>query len=140
MRDRYTRVGRRTDRAGDSRDDFDRKTSAQERLDLLAAAPEDEWVAAFEPDNPLSGAHVLDERGVDLILGERHRSRRLARVDNLGLRAALREKPLGAEPVGHDDIRFPEKGHATNRDETRIARTGSHEIGDARCGHEPCLV
>ena len=46
-------------------------TGGDQRLGLLSAAPEDERVAAFEPDDRPSLAGVLDDEGVDLVLASK---------------------------------------------------------------------
>ena len=49
-----------------------------QRLRLLAAAAEDERVAALEPDDAAPGARALDHQRLDLLL--RHRALRPARL------------------------------------------------------------
>ena len=62
---------------------------------LLAAAAEHQRVAALEPHDPLPGAAVLDEQPVDLLLRHLRPAALLADVDELRVRARVRERPGG---------------------------------------------
>src|SRR5262249_23583079 len=55
-------------RRGDARHDLERDLALRQRLDLLTAAPEDEWIAALEPQHALAFARELHEQRVDLVL------------------------------------------------------------------------
>ena len=50
--------------------DLVRRRRPRERRDFLAAAPEDEWVAAFQPHDPPAAPAVVDEELVHLLLRE----------------------------------------------------------------------
>ena len=71
MGDRDPGVGGRGDAGGDPGHDLELDPGLAQRLALLAAAAEDERVAALEPDDALARAGGLDQALVDLLL--RHR-------------------------------------------------------------------
>ena len=64
--------------------DLERHARLREHLALLAAAAEDERVAALEPHDPPAGLGQLDELLVQLILRDRVEARLLPDVDPLG--------------------------------------------------------
>ncbi len=70
----------------DAGDDLEGEFLAGERLGFLAAAAEDEGIAALETDDALAGAGFLDEEGVDFVLGEGVGAGFFAGVDDLGWR------------------------------------------------------
>ena len=69
MRDGDPGVRGGRDRARDPRNDLERDAGRRQCLGLLAAAPEDERVAALEPHDTPARLAVLDEERVDLVLG-----------------------------------------------------------------------
>ena len=56
---------RAAQRRGDARHDRDRQAGGAQRLDLLAAAAEDERIARLQAHHGLAGAHAADQLGVD---------------------------------------------------------------------------
>ena len=71
---------------------------------LLAAAAEDERVAALEPHHPLAGARAVDQHRVDLVLGQVVPVRRLAAVDDLDVRVQPVEQLARRQPVDDHDV------------------------------------
>jgi hypothetical protein len=63
-------VGRAGEDGTDAGDDLEVEFFAGKGLGFLAAAAEDEGVAALEADDALAGAGFLDEEGGDFVLGE----------------------------------------------------------------------
>ena len=89
--DRDPGVGGRGDRRRDAGHDLERDAGGREGLRLLAAAPEDERVAALEPHHETAREAMLDEAGVDLLLGHGvAASGRFDGVDRAGSRRAPR--------------------------------------------------
>ena len=72
--DRDAGVGRGGDPGGDAGDDLERDAGGGQRLGLLAAAAEDERVAALEPDDAAPRLRALDHQRLDLRLGVGERS------------------------------------------------------------------
>ena len=66
MGDRDPGVGGRGDPGGDAGDDLELDPGRGQRLGLLAAAAEDERVAALEPDDAAPGPGALDHQRLDL--------------------------------------------------------------------------
>ena len=71
---------------------------------LLAAAAEQERVAALEPDHAAAALGLLDEDPVDLVLRHGVVARGLADVDDLDVGGELVEQAARAEPVGDHDV------------------------------------
>ena len=78
---RDARVGRRADRGRDARHDFERDAGAAQHPQFLAAAAEDERVAALEAHDRAAAARVFDQQGVDPRLRHRRAAAFLADVD-----------------------------------------------------------
>ncbi len=83
----------------DARHDLERNAGRVQRLRLLAAAPEDERVAALQADDALSGSRLLDRQSLDLAL--LHRVRAAALPDENALARRRRE---GDDRVGDERI------------------------------------
>ena len=104
VRHRNTGIRRRADGTRDSRHDLERDTRVGQRLELLAPAPEDERIAALEPDDGRAGGAARNEQRVDLVLGHLGVSRLLADVDPLRRRWRELDQRRVYEPVVHDDV------------------------------------
>ena len=70
MGDRDAGVGGHSDRRRDAGHHLERDAGGRERFRLLAAAPEDERVAALEANDAFALARLGDEQVVDLLLAE----------------------------------------------------------------------
>ena len=81
-------VRRRRDRARDAGHDFERHAGRDARLGLLAAAAEHERVAALEPHDRAAGAPRSTSTSLICSWVIATPARRLAHVDELGVRAA----------------------------------------------------
>ena len=68
VRERHAGIGRRGERGGDAGHDLERNAGVDERLGLLAAAAEDERIAALEADDGFALAREADERALDVAL------------------------------------------------------------------------
>src|SRR5262249_58893491 len=78
--------GRGGGRRGDAGDDFEVDARRAHRLDLLGESAEDRRVTALEADDAATAAGAIDQQPVDLRLAHAVAARRLAGVDDLGLR------------------------------------------------------
>ena len=96
-------------------------------LPLLAAAAEDERVAALEPDDPLAGPGVLDEQLVDALLRGEGAARDLGDVDDLGVRGRLVEHGERGQPVGDHHVGAADGGEAGDGDQAGVARAAADE-------------
>ena len=67
--------------------DFERNAGSGQRLQFLAATPEDEGVAALETDHRQPFARQIDEQGIDRLLRQRVPGGFLAGVDAAGVGA-----------------------------------------------------
>ena len=112
--------------ARDARGDGERDPRLGELERLLAAAAEDERVAALEADDLEPGPPVLDEQRVDLRLLER-RARDHERV--LG---RLRDELRRDERVVDEHVAGANELQPAGRDQPGVARAGADEVD----GHE----
>src|SRR5207237_366132 len=84
-------------------DDLEGHAGGDELLRLLAAAAEDEGIAALETDDALPFLRFVDEKLVDLVLRHRVRAGAFADVDDLrrlrGARHDLARPPRGRAPA-----------------------------------------
>ena len=94
MGERNAGVGRDAAGGGDAGHDLEGNAGGGQRLDFLAAAAEDERVAALQPHHALALARQPHQQLVDLVLAERMVAALLAGVDALGLAAAQLEDRL----------------------------------------------
>ncbi len=86
--------------------------AADERLGLLAAAAEHERVAALEADDEPAREAVLDEAGIDLVLGHRVVVGALAGVDQLASARRLVEQLAADQAVEHEHLGAPHAARA----------------------------
>jgi hypothetical protein len=103
-----------------------------ERFDLLAAAAEDERVAALQPDHAPTLQREPHEQRVDLVLRQRVPGARLADVDQLRIAACEVEDVGTDEAVVDDDVGLRDQPRRAQRQQIRISRTGADEMDDPR--------
>ena len=118
--DRDPGVGGRRDAGGHPRHDLELDPGRAQRLALLAAAAEDERVAALEPHDALARRGRLDQPLADLLLGNRGNAGLLADVDQLGVGAGAASAPGGIRPVVEDRV-----GEAISSSERAVINPGS---------------
>src|SRR5262249_42703745 len=99
--------------------------------DFLAPAPEDEWIAALQPHNRLSGADAADDLDFDITLTPTDLSLALADRHELGFASRPVENCLWYEFIVQDGIGLLQELCGPQRQEVRIARPGAHDVGDA---------
>ncbi len=124
-------VGRRGDPGSHPGHDLEIDACASERLRLLAAATEDERVAALEPDDASPLSRVVDHQLLDLVLLHRVGSRRLADVDELGVGTRSIERSGGNQAIVQDHVSARDQLERTAGHQSRIARAGADEVDDA---------
>ncbi len=133
MRQRNAQARHATRRGGDAGHDLEGNAVRREALRLLAAAAEDEGIAALEADDVAAAAGELDEQSVDLVLRHRMRVRRLAHEDPHRSRRDELENVLRDEAVVDDDLRLGEEPLCLEGHELGVAGTGSDQM-DRRYG------
>ncbi len=89
---------------------------------FLAAAPENERIAAFEPDHRQPAPRALDHHAADLFLRERMHRLFLADVNALAIFARQVQQVLVGEMVVEDGVGDGEQLAALPRDQVGIAR------------------
>src|SRR4051794_40652257 len=99
MRERHSCVGGDAERSGHAWNDFEGDSGLDERLDLFAAATEEEGVATFEAYDRLPALRALDQHRADLSLGVFVRRFLLADVQAFGMGRSEREERVGCEVV-----------------------------------------
>ena len=134
MGDRDAGVGGGGDAGGDPRHHLELDPGLAQRFALLAAAAEDERVAALQPHHALAGARRLDQPLADLLLRHRGHARlpcrhRPARRPRAPRRAPRRDQPVVVDRVGRGD-----QLQRSRRHQARIARAGADEVDDPGAG------
>ena len=103
-----------------------------QRFALLAAAAEDERVAALEPDDALARARGLDQPLADLLLRDRGHARLLADVDELGVLAGAVERAGRDQAVVEDRVGAGDQLQRARRHQPRVAGPGADQVDDSR--------
>ena len=127
MRERHACICAAGDRRGDAGHDIERNAMRGEELELLAAPPEDERVAALEPDDTATEARMLEHDLVDALLRRGVTARFLADADARGVAAREREHLFRHEAVVQDDVRLLQRAQRIQRQQARIAGPGTDE-------------
>ncbi len=128
MRQRNARIRRDAERRRNARHDFKRNTGAGKRLGLLAAAPEDERVAAFQPDHVEPAFTAVNQQRADFFLRQRVRRFLLADVDPLGGSGREVEQNRVGQMVVKNGVRLGKKAFGFEGDEFRIAWSRADQI------------
>ena len=113
MRHRNACVGGHGDRRGDARDDLECDAGRVQCLRLLAAAAEEQRIAAFEAHDGADARAVLDQLLRRLLLRQRHAARLLARIDQETARRGQVEQRIA--PRGGRRRRRPRVAGARRR-------------------------
>ncbi|MNE89673.1 hypothetical protein D3C80_1871120 [compost metagenome] len=88
MGQRDSGIGSTARGRGDAGHHLEGNAVGRQLLDLLAATPEDERVAALQAQHALAQLGLLDQQAVDFILGHGMVGAALADVDALGIATA----------------------------------------------------
>src|SRR5207302_1930099 len=113
---------------GHAGDDRKRYARCRQRLRLLAASPEHERIAPFEPHDSPPGRAVLYKHSLDLRLRGRLAAAPLAHVDELGIRARVLERAGRDQPVINDHLRRRDQLERSRREQAGVPRPGPHEV------------
>ena len=105
QRERNTRAGRHTDRATHARHHLTGDAGQIAGLNLFPPPAIDEGIATLQTDDLLSGPGPLDQKIVDLILGQRVLTGRLKDIDQLCIGPREGQEFGADEPIIHDHIR-----------------------------------
>jgi hypothetical protein len=108
----------------DAGNDLERHAGLGKRERLLAAATEEEWVPAFEPDDVVAKPAVGDEQLVHLFLLE------AVALDAQRAGGRLVDELGSDEAVVHDHVAHAHALEALDRDQPGIAGPGAYQ-GDA---------
>ncbi len=88
---RNTRIGGAGERGGDARHDIEGDTMALQVFEFLASPAEHEGIAAFQAHDPPASPRFGYQHAVDAVLPCAMTTRRLANVDDLGIKARARQ-------------------------------------------------
>src|SRR5262249_29181272 len=115
-------------RSGDAGYDLERDPVGGQRCDLLAAAAEDERIAALQTQHTLPPSCVLDEEIVDRFLPHSMARARLADIDAFGGARGERQDLRRNEVVVEDDLRACDQLRGAQRQEIGLAGPCADEI------------
>ncbi|CAB4605069.1 unannotated protein [freshwater metagenome] len=121
-------IGRHGDRRGDPRDHLVRETRRFEGGRFLAAAGEDERIAALETDDVQPGSSPFDEKFVDVVLRHHRPARALGDTDPLGSLRRQFEEGTHRQPVVDDHIGGGEHLGTPKGQQSRVAGPGANQI------------
>ena len=128
---RDARHGGPGDRAAHARDHLESKARLRQGEGLLAAAAEDERVAALEAHHAPPGAGVLHQHRADLLLRHPVAPGRLAGVDQDGVGRGEVQQPLGSQAIVDHDLGRLQQTEPADGQQVGIARAGADEVNDA---------
>ena len=127
MGQRNARGGRGGGGGRDAGDQLHRDPVTAQVVQLLAAAPEHEGVAALEPHDTLAGARLVAQQGVDLVLAERVIALRLADIDALGVAPGPVQDLRPDQPVVDHHVGALQRGQRLEGQQVRIAGAGADD-------------
>ena len=104
MGDRDAGIGEAADAGADAGHDAEGNAGRHQRHRLLAAAPEDERIAALEPQHPPALARQLDQAKRDVGLAGRRLAAALAGIFEHGAGPCQREHARADQRVVDDDV------------------------------------
>src|SRR5690606_16773211 len=130
MRERNTCISGATCRCGDAGHHFEPDPCRRKRLQLLAAAAENEGIAALQPAYALALLGEPDQQRIDLLLRDVRCARRLAYIDALRIAPREIEHLPRHEAVVQHDIRILQRAQSPQGEQTRITRpcTDEHDL------------
>ncbi len=128
VRDRDARVRRRRHAGGHAGHDLELDARLAQHERLLAAAAEDQRIAALQPHHPPPGAPVLDQQPVDLLLRHLRPAALLADVDQFRVRPRVLERLLRDQAVVEDDVGRGDQLDRADRQQPRVAGPGADQV------------
>ena len=134
MRQRDAGIGRRADHRAHAGHDLERNAVGGQRLGFLAAAPEHEGIAPFQPHHAPPRAGMRDEQRVDRVLGQRVLAGRLAREDAERPSRRQGEQARIDQSVVHHDVGPTQRLAPAERQQPGIAGPGADQM-NAPGGH-----
>jgi len=99
-----------------------------QRFDFLAAAAEDEGIAALQTQHALAFLGQAHQHEVDFLLRHRMVVALLADIDAVGVAPAHVENRLRDEAVMHDDVGLLHQAQRAEGQQIGIAGAGAHQI------------
>ena len=111
--------------------DFSGDTGGAHDVEFLAAAAENEGIAALEAHDALTLAGLTHQDFADLVLRYRVMALGLADIDAQRVAARQRHHALGNQAVVHDDIGFAQQAGSLEGEKIGIAGTGADQVDDA---------
>ena len=126
VRERYAKRCGAADAGGDPRHHFDGYAGGLQARELLAAAAENERIAALQPRDHVPRAREMDHEPLDEILRRRSAAAALADLDHSALRE--RETAPVDELIDEHHIGFAKRAHRAQRQELWIAGSRADEI------------
>ena len=124
------RVGRCGDTRRDAGDDLEGDLGLGERLGLLAAAAEDERVAALEADDDFALPSAIDQQIGDLILGHARCAGLLAHVEQLGFGSGERQGAAWDQAVVNDHVGGDDQLERPRRHQPRVPGARADQVDD----------
>ena len=121
-------VGRAAGGGGHPRRDPERHAGGGQRLELLAAAAEDERIAALEPQYPLAGAGEIDQKPIDAGLGADVAIAHLADEDPFHPGRHQLEDVGADQAVVDHDVGLPHQAQRLQGEQLGAARPGADQI------------
>ena len=128
MGQRDAGIGRASGGGGDAGADLERNALFGQFFDLLAAAPENEGVAALQAQHALALQGQLDHQVADLLLRQGVIGALLADIDALGVAAHPVHDRGVDQPVVEHHVGFLHQAEGPERQQVRVARPGAHQI------------
>ena len=119
---------RATERSRDARNDGRRNPGRTQSLQFLAAAAENEGIAALEPDDLTSGARRRDQMPVDRLLADAGMTSALADIDRSASGRANARISGSTRSSMENDIGRLQQTQCAHSQEIGIARPGADQI------------
>ena len=132
MRDRDAGIGEPADPRRDAGDDAEGNAGFDQRQRLLAAAPEDEGVAALQPADAFSLSRELHQPERDVALAGRRLAAALARIFDRRAFSRMRQHALVDQRVVDHHVSLAKRIQGVERQEARVARPGADQPYPAR--------
>ena len=120
------------DGGGDSRNHLEGHAGGNEYFGLLASAPEDKRVPAFESGHGQALAGLFHDQGVDAFLGKGMVAAFLADVNHLRVRIGVSKQGRRGQIIVDHHIGSGDAVDPLDRYQAGISGTGPHQI-DASC-------
>ena len=127
VRQRYACIRATGDRRGDAGHDFERDALRPQELYFLAAAAEDERIAALQAHDPPAGLSLFEHDFVDATLPDRMPARLLADADAIGVATRESEHFGRDEAVVQDYVRLLQCAQCVEGQQAGIARPGANQ-------------